>query len=76
MPKEFQSKTGEEDVDLFVRPDQSQMIPFKPRRMPAPGSHPISGGEFPMPQGKFNPQKLNFKQLTPKSWPSKLKMRF
>ena len=52
MPKEFQSK-NEEDVDLFVKPDIAQMIPFKPRRMPAPGSHPISGGEFPMPQGKL-----------------------
>jgi len=51
VPKEFQSK-GEEDVDLFVKPDVSQMIPFKPRRIPVPGSHPISGGEFPMPQGK------------------------
>ena len=53
MPKEFQSKS-DEDVEMFAKPDKSQMIPFKPRRLPAPGSHPIAGGEFPMPQGTRN----------------------
>jgi hypothetical protein len=53
MPKEFQNSKGEEDIDLFVKPDMNQMIPFKPRRMPAPGSHPVNGGEFPMPQGNY-----------------------
>lgn len=57
MPKEFQSKS-EEDVEMFAKPDKSQMIPFKPRRLPAPGSHPIAGGEFPMPQAAHNILKL------------------
>ncbi len=37
----------------YAKPDINHMIPFKPRRIPVPGSHPVSGGEFPMPQSKF-----------------------
>ena len=42
---------GDEDGPQFIKPDRAQMIPFKPRRFPAPGSHPVPGGEFPMPEG-------------------------
>ena len=50
MPKEFHAKV-DDDVEVFIKPDKSQMIPFKPRRLPAPGAHPVQGGEFPMPNG-------------------------
>ena len=43
----------DDEVDAFCRPDRSQMIPFKPRRFPAPGSHPVQGGEYPMPEGEL-----------------------
>nr|XP_002126480.1 cleavage stimulation factor subunit 3 [Ciona intestinalis] len=33
----------------FAMPDLSQMIPYKPRRRPLPGSHPVPGGDFPFP---------------------------
>ena len=45
----------DDEVDAFCRPDRSQMIPFKPRRFPAPGSHPVQGGEYPMPEGQLIP---------------------
>merc|ERR1712048_1386148 len=47
-PREVHSKNKDDEIDLYVKPDMSQMIPFKPRRIPAPGSHPVSGGEFPI----------------------------
>lgn len=34
---------------LLPRPDISQMIPFKPKRDPYPGEHPVPGGSFPLP---------------------------
>jgi cleavage stimulation factor subunit 3 len=42
----------------YAKPDINHMIPFKPRRIPVPGSHPVSGGEFPMPQTAHNALKL------------------
>lgn len=48
----------DDEVDAFCRPDRSQMIPFKPRRFPAPGSHPVQGGEYPMPEAAHNILKL------------------
>ena len=39
--------------ESYAKPDLSQMIPFKPRRFPAPGSHPVAGGEYPMPEGGY-----------------------
>jgi hypothetical protein len=50
----MKSSLNEDDVEFFCRPDRSQMIPFKPRRFPAPGSHPVAGGEYPMPEGIYN----------------------
>ena len=57
MPKEFHAKV-DDDVEVFIKPDKSQMIPFKPRRLPAPGAHPVQGGEFPMPNGTLKYQFL------------------
>ncbi|RUS90701.1 hypothetical protein EGW08_001505 [Elysia chlorotica] len=34
---------------LFPAPDVDQMLPFKPRAVVAPGSHPVPGGVFPPP---------------------------
>ncbi|XP_076467376.1 cleavage stimulation factor subunit 3-like [Babylonia areolata] len=33
----------------FVKPDFDQMLPFKPRAIVPPGSHPVPGGVFPPP---------------------------
>ena len=49
----MKSAMNDDDVEFYCRPDRSQMIPFKPRRFPAPGSHPVAGGEYPMPEGKL-----------------------
>jgi len=57
LPKEFHAKV-DDDVEVFIKPDKSQMIPFKPRRLPAPGAHPVQGGEFPMPNAAHNVLKL------------------
>ena len=42
---------SDEVGETYAKPDLSQMIPFKPRRFPTPGSHPVAGGEYPMPEG-------------------------
>jgi cleavage stimulation factor subunit 3 len=39
----------EEEEEKIVRPDFSQMIPFKPKPDAYPGEHPVPGGTFPMP---------------------------
>ncbi|XP_052088640.1 cleavage stimulation factor subunit 3-like [Mytilus californianus] len=33
----------------YPKPDIEQMLPFKPKAVVLPGSHPVSGGEFPPP---------------------------
>ncbi|KAK3887799.1 hypothetical protein Pmani_024674 [Petrolisthes manimaculis] len=38
----------------FVRPDFSQMIPFKPKAKYIPGEHPVRGGAFPPPPAVSN----------------------
>ena len=35
---------SDETGETYVKPDLSQMNPFKPRRFPTPGSHPVAGG--------------------------------
>ena len=42
---------SDESGETYAKPDLTQMIPFKPRRFPTPGSHPVAGGEYPMPEG-------------------------
>lgn len=34
---------------LLPRPDKKHLMPFRPTRTPVPGSHPTSGGVFPLP---------------------------
>lgn len=34
---------------LILRPDFSQMIPYKPKANAYPGEHPLGGGTFPQP---------------------------
>ena len=34
---------------LLPRPDKRHLMPFRPTRTPLPGSHPTSGGVFPLP---------------------------
>ncbi|XP_055388075.1 protein suppressor of forked isoform X2 [Condylostylus longicornis] len=38
-----------ENVVCLVRPDFSQMIPFKPKSNAYPNEHPLEGGTFPQP---------------------------
>ncbi|PAA82567.1 hypothetical protein BOX15_Mlig031030g1 [Macrostomum lignano] len=33
----------------YAKPDFSQMLPFRPRAHPRTDSHPVPGGEFPLP---------------------------
>nr|CAB3234132.1 cleavage stimulation factor subunit 3 [Phallusia mammillata] len=33
----------------YYVPDFAQMLPYKPKLRPFPGSHPVPGGEFPIP---------------------------
>jgi len=49
---------SDETGETFAKPDLTQMIPFKPRRFPTPGSHPVAGGEYPMPEAAHNILKL------------------
>ena len=54
MPNHLTAQgAADEAGETFAKPDLSQMIPFKPRRFPTPGSHPVAGGEYPMPEGTF-----------------------
>lgn len=39
----------EPDPAAPVRPDLSQMMPFKPKQVWVPGEHPVPGGGFPLP---------------------------
>jgi cleavage stimulation factor subunit 3 len=34
---------------VLPRPDMKHLMPFRPTRKPLPGSHPTSGGSFPLP---------------------------
>jgi len=43
------AETEEDEEDKIIRPDFSQMIPFKPKVNAYPGEHPVPGGTFPMP---------------------------
>ncbi|KAK7107878.1 cleavage stimulation factor subunit 3-like [Littorina saxatilis] len=38
----------------FPKPDIEQMLPFKPRALVPPGSHPVPGGVFPPPPAAAN----------------------
>eukprot|EP00057_Strongylocentrotus_purpuratus_P032520 XP_787925.3 PREDICTED: cleavage stimulation factor subunit 3 [Strongylocentrotus purpuratus] len=40
---------GESKQEEICRPSLDQMLPFRPRVAPMPGSHPVPGGEFPLP---------------------------
>uniref|UniRef100_A0A915DS50 Suppressor of forked domain-containing protein n=1 Tax=Ditylenchus dipsaci TaxID=166011 RepID=A0A915DS50_9BILA len=52
------------DVSSFPRPDTNQMLPFKPKLLPAAGSqHPVPGGIFPPP-----PAVAQLLQLLPPPW--------
>lgn len=45
----YKDEPEAEPTVQLVRPDFSQMIPYKPKPNPPPGSHPLAGGTFPQP---------------------------
>ncbi|PVD28191.1 hypothetical protein C0Q70_10777 [Pomacea canaliculata] len=42
-------ETDEAKRPHYPKPDVDQMLPFKPRTVVPPGSHPVAGGVFPPP---------------------------
>lgn len=39
----------DDNTPVLIRPDFSQMIPYKPKANAYPGEHPLPGGSFPQP---------------------------